>query len=53
MLILLHKNINKKHFVMLLPILGYKQHKVNKNIFERDLMFFFKKNFQDKGPYFV
>jgi len=37
---------------MLLPSLGNKQHKVNKNTFERGLMFFFKKNFKDKRPYF-
>ena len=37
---------------MLLPNLCNKQHKVNKNIFERGLMFFFKNNFKDKGPYF-
>jgi len=42
----------KPNFVMLLPSLGNKQHKVNKNIFERGLIFFFKKNFKDKGPYF-
>jgi len=35
----------KQHFVMLLPSLGNEQHKVKKNIFERGLMFFFKKNF--------
>ena len=32
--------------------LQHKQHKVNKNIFERGLMLFFKKNFKDKRPYF-
>jgi len=38
----------KPNFV--LPSLGNKQHKVNKNIFERGLMFFFKKKFKDQGP---
>jgi len=42
----------KPNFVMLLPSLGNKQHKVNKNIFKRGLMFFFKKNFKYKKPYF-
>ncbi|XP_068483128.1 uncharacterized protein [Phaseolus vulgaris] len=42
----------KQHFVMLLPSLGNKQHKVNKNIFEMGLMFFFKRNFKEKGTYF-
>jgi len=42
----------KSNFVMLFPILGNKQHKVNKNIFERGHMFFFQKKFKDKGPYF-
>jgi len=42
----------KPNFVMLLPSLGNIQHKVNKNIFERGLMLFFKKNFKDKRPYF-
>jgi len=32
----------KQHLVMLLPSLGNKQHKVNKNIFEKGLMFFFQ-----------
>ena len=31
-----------QHFFMLLPSLGNKQHKVNKNIFEKCLMIFFK-----------
>jgi len=42
----------KQHFVMLMPSLGNKQHKVNKNIFEMGLMFFFKKDFKEKGTYF-
>ena len=42
----------KPNFVMLFPSLGNKQHKVNTNIFERGFMFFFKKKFKDKGPYF-
>jgi len=37
---------------MLLPSLGNKQHKVNENIFEKGLMFFFKKIYKNKGPYF-
>jgi len=37
----------KPNFVMLLPSLCNKQHKVNKNIFERGLMVFFKMNFKD------
>jgi len=43
----------KPNFVMLLPSLGNKKHKVNKNIFERGLMLFFKKNFKDKRLYFL
>ena len=43
----------KQNFVMLLPSLGNKQHKVNTNIFERSLMFFFKKNFKDKRALFL
>jgi len=42
----------KQHFVMLLPSLGNKQHKVNKNIFEKGLTFFFQKLYKNKGPYF-
>ena len=42
----------KPNFVMLLPTLDNKQHKVHKNIFERGLMLFFKRNFKDKRPYF-
>jgi len=42
----------KQHFVMLFPGSGNKQHKVNKNIFEKGLMFFFKNNLKNKGPYF-
>jgi len=33
---------------MLLPSLSNKQHKVNKNIFEKGSMFFFKKNYKNK-----
>jgi len=34
----------KQHFVILFTSLDNKQHKVNKNIFEKGPMFFFKKN---------
>jgi len=39
----------KQHFVMLLPSLGNKQHKM-KNIFEQGLMFYFQKMY--KRAYF-
>jgi len=42
----------KQHFVMLLPSLGNKQHKMNKNIFEKGHVFFFQKIYKNKGPYF-
>ena len=42
----------KQHFVMLLPSLGSKQHKINKNSFEKCLMFFFQKFYKNKWPYF-
>jgi len=42
----------KQRFVMLLPSLGNKQHKVNKNIFENGPIFFFKFFYKNKGPYF-
>ena len=41
----------KQHFVMLLPCLGNKQHKVNTNIFEKGLMFFFQKFYKNKRRY--
>jgi len=37
---------------MLLPSLGNKKHKVNKNIFEKCPMFFFQKIYKNKGTYF-
>ena len=37
---------------MLLPSLGNKQHKVNKNIFDKGPMFFFQKFYKNKGSYF-
>ena len=46
------KKSQKPNFVMLLPNLGNKQHKVNKHSFERGLMSIFQKNFKDKRPYF-
>jgi len=42
MLILFQKNLQKQHFVVLLPSLGNKQQKVNKNIFQKGPMFFFQ-----------
>jgi len=43
----------KPNFVMLLPSLVNKQHKVNKNIFERALYFSFKRNLKINGLIFV
>jgi len=39
LLILLHKNLKKQHFVVLLHSFGKEQHRVNTNIFEKDLIF--------------
>jgi len=47
-----YQKSQKPHFVMLLPSLGNKQHKVNKNIFENGPVVFFQKFYKNKKPYF-